>query len=107
MGHFVYHNLRGWLLTLGLIFVVGGAAEIMTVTQARSLADENRDVARVLAVTARPFQREFGVIEGRRISRIGVLETSALVLIAEHETPAYTYGDYFQVFNFDLVATKS
>ncbi len=49
MGHFVYHNLRGWLLTLGLIFVVGGAAEILTVTQARSLADENRDVARVLA----------------------------------------------------------
>ncbi len=49
MGHFVYHNLRGWLLTVGLIFVVGGAAQILTVTQARSLADENRDMTRVLA----------------------------------------------------------
>jgi hypothetical protein len=49
MAHFVYHNLRGWLLTLGLIFVVGGAAQILTVTQARSLADENRDMTRVLA----------------------------------------------------------
>ena len=49
MGHFVYNNLRGWLLTLGLIFVVGGAAQILTVTQARSLADENRDMTRVLA----------------------------------------------------------
>ena len=35
-----------------------------------------------------------------------MLETSALVLIAERGTPAYTYGDYFQVFNFDLVAAK-
>jgi hypothetical protein len=42
----------------------------------------------------------------KRISRIGVLETSALVLIAERETPAYTYGDYFQVFNFDLSSGK-
>lgn len=49
MAHFVYNNLRGWLLTLGLIFVVGGAAQILTVTQARSLADENRDIIRVLA----------------------------------------------------------
>jgi hypothetical protein len=49
MAHFVYNNLRGWLLTLGLIFVVGGAAQILTVTQARSLADENRDMTRVLA----------------------------------------------------------
>jgi hypothetical protein len=49
MAHFVYNNLRGWLLTLGLIFVVGGAAQILTLTQARSLADENRDIIRVLA----------------------------------------------------------
>ncbi len=49
MGHFVYNNLRGWLLTLSLIFVVGGAAQILTITQARSLADENRDITRVLA----------------------------------------------------------
>jgi hypothetical protein len=49
MAHFVYNTLRGWLLTLGLMFVVGGAAQILTVTQARSLADENRDITRVLA----------------------------------------------------------
>jgi hypothetical protein len=49
MAHFVYNTLRGWLLTLGLIFVVGGAAQILTLTQARSLADENRDITRVLA----------------------------------------------------------
>jgi hypothetical protein len=49
MGHFVFNNLRSWLLTLGLMYVVGGAAQILTVTQARSLADENRDITRVLA----------------------------------------------------------
>ncbi len=31
------------------MFVAGGAAQILTVTQARSLADENRDIIRVLA----------------------------------------------------------
>jgi hypothetical protein len=49
MAHFVYHGLRGWLLTLGLIFIVGGAATLVTFTQARTLAEENRDTARVLA----------------------------------------------------------
>lgn len=49
MTHFVYNNLRSWLLTLGLIFIVGGAAQILTITQARSLPDENRDITRVLA----------------------------------------------------------
>jgi len=49
MAHFVYHGLRGWLLTLGLIFIVGGAANLLTLTQARTLAEENRDIARVLA----------------------------------------------------------
>ena len=49
MAHFVYHGLRGWLLTLGLIFIVGGAATLLTLTQARTLAEENRDIARVLA----------------------------------------------------------
>jgi hypothetical protein len=28
------------------------------------------------------------------------------VLIAERETPVYTYGDYSQVFNFDLSSGK-
>jgi hypothetical protein len=49
MAHFVYHGLRGWLLTLGLIFIVGGAATLLTLTQARAIAEENRDIARVLA----------------------------------------------------------
>jgi hypothetical protein len=38
----------------------------------------------------------------KKISRIGVFETSALVLIAERETSTSTYGDYFQVFSYDL-----
>ena len=49
MAHFVYHGLRGWLLTLGLIFIVGGASQIVSNMQARALAEENRDIARVLA----------------------------------------------------------
>jgi len=49
MAHFVYHGLRGWLLTLGLIFIVGGASQIVSNTQAHTLAEENRDIARVLA----------------------------------------------------------
>src|SRR5260370_8325522 len=48
MAHFVYHGLRGWLLTLSLLFIVGGAANLLTLTQARTLAEENRDIARVL-----------------------------------------------------------
>jgi hypothetical protein len=32
MAHFVFNNLRSWLLTLGLMFVAGGAAQILTVT---------------------------------------------------------------------------
>lgn len=42
----------------------------------------------------------------KKISRIGVFETSALVLIAERETATSTYGDYFQVFNYDLKSGK-
>lgn len=42
----------------------------------------------------------------KRISRIGVFETSALVLIAERETSTSTYGDYFQVFSYDLKSGK-
>ncbi len=52
-AHFVYHGLRGWLLALGLSFVVGGAAQQLTLTQARLLGEENRDVVGAL----RPLSR--------------------------------------------------
>jgi hypothetical protein len=42
----------------------------------------------------------------KKISRIGVFETSALVLIAERETATFAYGDYFQVFSYDLKSGK-
>lgn len=42
----------------------------------------------------------------KRISRIGVFQSSALVLIAERDTPNYTYGDYFQPFNYDINTGK-
>jgi hypothetical protein len=42
----------------------------------------------------------------KRITRIGVYGSSALVLLAERETPAYTYGDYFQPFNYDIDTGK-
>ena len=40
--------------------------------------------------------------EYKWISRVGVFETSALVLIGERETRTSTYGDYFVSFNYDL-----
>ena len=40
--------------------------------------------------------------EYKWVSRVGVFETSALVLIGERETRTSTYGDYFIVFNYDL-----
>ena len=36
------------------------------------------------------------------ISRVGVFETSALVLIGERETRTSAYGPYFGAFNYDL-----
>jgi len=48
LAHFVYQDLRNWLLTLGLTFVVGVAAQLVTTMQARTLAEANRDVARML-----------------------------------------------------------
>jgi hypothetical protein len=36
------------------------------------------------------------------ISRVGVFETSALVLIGERETRTSAYGSYFVAFNYDL-----
>jgi hypothetical protein len=49
MAHFVYDGLRGWLLALGVVNLVGVAAHSVTMWQARTLSAENRDVARVLA----------------------------------------------------------
>jgi len=42
----------------------------------------------------------------KRIARIGVIHSSALVLIAERDTPTYTYGDYFQPFNYEINTGK-
>src|SRR5260370_1236852 len=42
----------------------------------------------------------------KRIVRIGLTQSSALVLIAERDTPNYTYGDYFQPFNYDTKTGK-
>jgi hypothetical protein len=47
-AHFVYGGLRYWLLSLGLTFVVGTLASIVTSRQARTFPEENRDVARAL-----------------------------------------------------------
>ena len=52
-AHFVYHGLRWWLLALGLSLVVGGAAQLLTLTQARHLGEENRDLVGAL----RPYSR--------------------------------------------------
>src|SRR5712664_2269598 len=40
--------------------------------------------------------------EYKWISRIGVFQTSALVVIGERETRTSSYGDYFIAFNLDL-----
>jgi len=42
----------------------------------------------------------------KKISRIGVFESSALVLIAERETATDTSGDYFRPFNYNLKSGK-
>jgi hypothetical protein len=44
--------------------------------------------------------------EYKWISRVGVFETSALVLIGERETQTSTYGDYFIAFNYDLRSSE-
>jgi hypothetical protein len=44
--------------------------------------------------------------EYKWISRVGVFETSALVLIGERETRSSTYGNYFVAFNYDLKTGK-
>jgi hypothetical protein len=52
-AHFVYHGLRGWLLALGLSFVAGAVAQFLTLTQARLLSEENRDLVRALTPQSR------------------------------------------------------
>lgn len=44
--------------------------------------------------------------EYKWISRVGVFETSALVLIGERETRSFTYANYFVAFNYDLKSGK-
>jgi hypothetical protein len=48
LTHFVYQNLRLWLFTAALIFLVGVAAQIVTSVQSRRFAEENRDITRIL-----------------------------------------------------------
>ena len=48
-AHFVYGSLQAWLLAFAITFVVGMAANILTITQARKLSAENLDLLRVLA----------------------------------------------------------
>jgi hypothetical protein len=51
--YFVYDNLRLWLFTTALIFLVGVAAQLVTSVQSRRFAEENRDIARILAPAGR------------------------------------------------------
>lgn len=44
--------------------------------------------------------------EYKWISRVGVVDSSALVLIGERETRTSKYGDYFVAFNYDLKSGK-
>ena len=53
LSHFVYHDPRNWLLTFGLLCVVGVAAQLLTMTQARTLVEENRDIIRAIAFHGR------------------------------------------------------
>jgi hypothetical protein len=51
--YFAYHDLRLWLLTAALLFLVGGAAQVVTSVQSRRFATENRDISRILAPAGR------------------------------------------------------
>ena len=52
-AHFAYHDLRLWLLTAALLFLVGGVAQAVTTVQSRRFAAENRDISRILAPSGR------------------------------------------------------
>jgi hypothetical protein len=49
LAYFVDHDPRAWLLTLGLLGVVGTLAHVLTLAQTRAFEDENRDVARAVS----------------------------------------------------------
>ena len=53
LSHFVYHDLRNWLLTFGLIGIVGAAAQFVTITQTRAFVEENRDMVRTVKLHGR------------------------------------------------------
>jgi hypothetical protein len=59
MAHFVSHGLRGWLLALGLVMLVGALAQIVTGMQAYPYA-ENRAIARLL----KPHSRFRAALDG-------------------------------------------
>ena len=73
--------------------------------------DANKDASVFGRVKRRPSQTELKpddpekvkpvvAEEYKWISRVGVFETSALVLIGERETRTSTYGNYFVAFNY-------
>ena len=49
LAHFVYGNVRGWLLAYAGCYLVGIAAGVLTSAQVRKLAEENRIVHNRLA----------------------------------------------------------
>lgn len=53
LAHFIYQDLRAWLLTLGLTCVVGAVASLGTWVQAGAFGEENREVASAVEVQGR------------------------------------------------------
>jgi hypothetical protein len=64
LAHFVFHDLRAWLLALGCVGFIGTAASVVTETQVRMLLEENREIARLLA----PHRRGRGVLIGALVA---------------------------------------
>ncbi len=58
LAHFVYGNVRGWLLAYAGCFLVGIAAWFLQNAQVRKLAEENRNIHDRLA----PYDRFRGVL---------------------------------------------
>ena len=53
LSHFVYHDLRNWLLTFSLIGIVGAMSQVVTITQTRTFVEENRDMVRAIKLHGR------------------------------------------------------
>jgi hypothetical protein len=49
LAHFVYHDLRNWLLALGVVTLIGVVAAVVTETQVGRLPEKNREVGRLLS----------------------------------------------------------